>query len=64
MDLDGAFFEAYFPVGLRVEGCTVNVTNYEYGVWNDFRWDCEANGFPDIIGYLEVVGTSFIGHYQ
>lgn len=43
LDLDGAFYEAYFPISVRVTNCHFNLTNYQYGVWNDFRWDCYAN---------------------
>lgn len=40
LDLDGAFFESYVPVGLNVYNSHFNLTNYQYGVWNDFRWNC------------------------
>ena len=42
LDLDGAFHEAYIAVGLHVNNCHINMTNYEYGIWNDFRWDCAS----------------------
>ena len=41
-DLDGALYEAYMPVGVHVNNCHFNMTNFEYGVWNDFRWDCSG----------------------
>ena len=63
-DLDGSIYEAYFPVGLLIQDSTINITNYEYGVWNDFRWDCVENKAEDIIGYLIVKGTRFIGHFE
>jgi len=47
-DLDGAFYEAYFPISLIVRRSHFNVTNYQYGVWNDFRWDCYANNATDL----------------
>jgi hypothetical protein len=47
-DLDGAFYEAYFPISLEVRRSHFNVTNYQYGVWNDFRWDCYANNATDL----------------
>jgi hypothetical protein len=28
LDLDGALFEAYYPISLNVMGCHINLTNY------------------------------------
>lgn len=44
LDLDGAFYEAYDAIGVYVNNSHFNLTNYEYGFWNDFRWDCEGVG--------------------
>jgi hypothetical protein len=52
LDLDGALFEAYYPISLNVMGCHINLTNYQYGIWNDFRWDCYANQATNLGGYL------------
>lgn len=42
LDLDGALFESYLPIGVHVNNCYFNMTNFEYGIWNDFRWDCSG----------------------
>jgi hypothetical protein len=28
LDLDGALFEAYVPIALRITRCNINITNY------------------------------------
>lgn len=43
LDLDGALFEAYVPIAFRLTNSSINITNYQYGIWNDFRWDCYSN---------------------
>jgi hypothetical protein len=63
-DLDGAFYEAYFPISLYVRRSHFNVTNYQYGVWNDFRWDCYANNATDLGGKLVIEDNLFTDHHQ
>jgi hypothetical protein len=43
LDVDGAFTEGYSPVSIAVNNSVVNVTNYQYGMWMDYRVDCYAN---------------------
>lgn len=43
LDLDGCLYECYFPISVAIRNSHFNLTNYEYGIWNDFRWDCQAN---------------------
>lgn len=43
LDLDGAYIEGYYPISSWSKGNHFNLTNYQYGFWLDFRWDCYAN---------------------
>jgi hypothetical protein len=63
-DLDGAFYEAYFPISLYVRRSQFNVTNYQYGIWNDFRWDCYGNNAIDLGGKLVMEDNLFTGKHQ
>jgi hypothetical protein len=63
LDLDGALYEAYFPISVKIKGAHFNLTNYQYGVWNDFRWDCYAANQTDLGGYLIIEDTLFTGHH-
>ena len=39
--------------------------NFEYGVWNDFRWNCfETKEDQDVKADLVVTGTKFFGHHR
>lgn len=60
-DLDGALHESYTPIALHVNNCHINLTNYEYGVWNDFTWDCYAANKTDAKAYLIIESTLFTG---
>jgi hypothetical protein len=64
LDLDGAFYEAYFPISLKIKGSHFNLTNYQYGVWNDFRWDCYSNKATDVGGYLIIEDSKFTNKHQ
>ena len=64
LDLDGAFFECYSPIGVHVYNAHFNLTNYQYGIWNDFRWDCYLYNAEDIIGFLVVENTRFTDYHQ
>ncbi len=64
LDLDGALYEAYFPISLKVRRSHFNLTNYQYGVWNDFRWDCYTNKATDVGGYLIIEESKFTGKHQ
>lgn len=59
LDLDGAFMECYFPISAHVINSNFNLTNYEYGIWNDFRWDCYANNATYDIAYLILENNQF-----
>ena len=48
LDLDGALMEAYSPVSFHLKNSVINITNYQYGIWLDFRWDCYSVGEADI----------------
>jgi hypothetical protein len=63
-DLDGAFYEAYFPISLVVRRSHFNVTNYQYGVWNDFRWDCYANNATNLEAKLVLEENLFTEKHQ
>lgn len=42
-DLDGALEEGYHPISSILENSVINITDFQYGIWLDFRWDCVAN---------------------
>ena len=64
LDLDGSLYECYFPISLRITRSHVNVTNYQYGIWSDFRWDCYANNATDVGGSLVFENSLFTGKHQ
>ena len=64
LDLDGCLFEAYTPVGFHLKNSHINLTNYEYGIWNDFRYDCVALGQEDAIAFLIVENNLFTGLHR
>lgn len=37
LDLDGALCEGYFPISINLLNSHINLTNYQYGIWDDFR---------------------------
>lgn len=64
LDLDGALYEAYFPVSVRITNSHFNLTNYQYGIWNDYRWDCYAKNATTLQAYIIVEGSLFTGQHQ
>jgi len=64
LDLDGAFFESYVPIGLNVYNSHFNLTNYQYGVWNDFRWNCYERNATDTTGFMVIENTLFTGKHE
>ncbi len=40
------------------------MTNYQYGVWNDFRWDCYANNATDLGAKLIIEDNLFTEKHQ
>ncbi|CDW85403.1 UNKNOWN [Stylonychia lemnae] len=64
LDIDGSVFECYFPMSLMVKNAVFNVTNYEYGIWNDFRWDCYANNAEYARAFLIIQDSLFIEKHQ
>lgn len=64
LDLDGALYEAYFPISVHINNARINLTNYQYGVWNDFRWDCYSNKATNLGGSLIIENSYFLGQHQ
>lgn len=64
MDLDGSFIEGYTPISQYIDRGHFNVTNYQYGLWMDFRWDCVANNATTLRASTTIVNTLFTGHHQ
>lgn len=63
LDLDGCLAEAYSVIAFQMTNCHVNLTNYEYGLWLDYTYDCYAYGEDDSPAYLIVENTLFTGHH-
>ena len=64
LDLDGAFHECYFPISVHVKNSHFNLTNYQYGIWTDFRWDCYANNATTLAASIIVEGTLFTDPHE
>jgi len=64
LDLDGAMVECYFPISIIIKNSKINVTNYEYGIWADFRWDCYANNATYVVAKLIIENSIFIEKHQ
>ena len=59
--VDGAIVETYFPLGILFQDSILNITLNEYGIWLDFRWDCIKEGKSDVLGYLKIRNSKFVG---
>ena len=64
LDLDGALMETYFPISTLITNSHINLTNYEYGLWNDYRWNCTANNATEIRAYIIVENTLINGYHN
>eukprot|EP00347_Sterkiella_histriomuscorum_P017693 403348360 len=64
LDLDGALMECYFPISTRISNSHINLTNYEYGIWNDFRWDCYSQNAEYLKAYLILENNLFTDKHQ
>jgi len=64
LDLDGALAEGYFPISINLLNSHINLTNYQYGIWDDFRWDCYANNATTLSAHLVISGVLFTGYHQ
>ena len=53
-DLEGSLAESYDAIGTLIDGIHINITHFEYGVWNDFRTTCDGTGPMTIRGDLFV----------
>lgn len=56
--------ETYFPIGAIIKNSHINLTNFEYGLWNDFRWDCYSNNATDVMAFLIIENTLFSGYHS
>jgi hypothetical protein len=64
LDLDGALTEGYLPISINLLNSHINLTNYQYGIWNDYRWDCYANNATNLNGHLIISGVLFTGYHK
>lgn len=64
LDLDGAFYEAYYPISVNVKGCHFNLTNYQYGIWNDYRWPCYQFNATNLLAHLIIEDSLFTDKYE
>eukprot|EP00347_Sterkiella_histriomuscorum_P014519 403360570 len=64
LDLDGAIMEVYTPLDTIMSYSHINVTNFENGFWNDFRWDCYQEGFEDVVGSMIFDSNLITGKHQ
>jgi hypothetical protein len=59
LDVDGCLCEGYYPISIIIKNSHVNVSNYEYGVWYDFRWDCVANNAENVVAFMIIENNLF-----
>ena len=63
-DLDGVLEEGYHPVSSILTNSVINVTDFQYGIWLDFRWDCVANNAEYAKAYYIMEKVLFLYHYK
>lgn len=63
VDLDGAVGECYTRVAVELLEVEMNITNAEYGLWNDLRYECEDGKDDFMVGYTIVRDSVFFGSW-
>ena len=64
LDVDGCVNECYSRVGVEMTNQVINITNAEYGIWNDLLDPC-SDGVDDMLpGYTIIRDSHFFGSWD
>jgi len=63
LDVDGAAGECYTRVAVELLQTNVNITNAEYGLWNDLRYECKDGVDDTMVGYVIIRDSKFFGSW-
>lgn len=61
VDVDGAVGECYTRIAVELLEIEMNITNAEYGLWNDLRYECEDGKDDFTKGYTIVTDSVYYG---
>jgi hypothetical protein len=64
IDVDGAMGECYTRIAVELNQCKINITNAEYGLWNDLRDGCEDGENDFMVGYIKVIDSHYFGSWD
>lgn len=63
VDVDGAVGECYTRIAVELLDSNVNITNAEYGLWNDLRYECKTLEDQTLRGYIIIRDSNFFGSW-